>query len=339
MKKILSLSLALLMVLSLCACGAGKSAATEESYISAPAAAAAPYPYEANGLASMSDSYEVAREESSVSGTKAASGASSSDAPAADPDKIIYTSDVTVETTAFEDSIEALTKLIEEKGGYVESSSINSANYSTIWSGGRYNRSANYTIRVPAKAFSELMSSLSSLGNIPSSNVYTENVTAQYYDTQARLNNYKAQEQRLVELLEKANTVSEVIEIENELTEVRYRIESLQTTLNSWDRKVSYSTVYLTLKEVQEYTPEKKISFGKQLASSFEDGIDILKDFLLGLVEILPVLIIVLIIIILLIKLFKKIFSRESVRERKEKKAARKAKKKETAPETSETDK
>ena len=140
------------------------------------------------------------------------------------------------------------------------------------------------------------MSSLSTLGNIPYSYTYTENISAQYYDTQARMENYLAQEKRLNELLEKAENVTEVIEIERELTEVRYKIESLQGTLKNWDRQVSYSTINLNVSEVVEYTPSESRSFGQKLADAFKNGWKVFLDFLLVLAEALPVILFIILI-------------------------------------------
>ena len=150
------------------------------------------------------------------------------------------------------------------------------------------------------------MGALSSLGNVPYSHVYTENVTAEYYDTKARLTTYEAQEKRLLELLDQAETVSDVIEIENELTDVRYRIESLQTSLRGWDRRVNWSTLYLAVNEVKEYTPQEKRSYGSRLKDSVEDGIEELGEFFLDFVEALPILILLLVALIIVILIIKK---------------------------------
>ena len=304
MKKILCLAVALLMIFSLAACGRKSyAAATADAY-------SYPNAYEeGSGLASYKTEMvaeEAPAPEAAMSG--GGNGSADSSAPSANPEKIIYTADVTVESTEFESSLDGLMKLIEEYGAYVESSTVNSATYNTISSGASYTRSAYYTVRVPVKSFDAMMSSLSTLGNIPSSNVYSDNITARYYDTQARLNNYIAKETRLVELLEQAESVSDVIAIENELTETRYMIESLQTTINSWDSQVSYSTIYVSLREVKAYTPAQQASFGKQLINAAEDGFDLLKDFVLWLVEALPVIIIIGLILFGLIKLFRRIF-------------------------------
>ena len=301
MKRFISLILVLFLCLSLCACG---NSAKEESYsTSEPAVAFAPAltgDYAANGA----DYGGFAAAEAALD--METTPKSEEQATGQTGEKIIYSANASVETLAFDDAIKGLEELVQQVNGFIESSSVSGANYDTIASGRRYTRSADYTIRVPSENFEKLMGSLSTLGNVPYSHVYTENVTSQYYDTQARLNNYQAQEHRLVELLDKAETVSDVIEIENELTEVRYRIESLQTSLKNWDRQVAYSTVSLSVNEVREYTPAEKVGFGKQLWNAVCSGFDALLDLILWIAEALPVLLVLGAAVFGLVKLVKK---------------------------------
>ncbi len=302
MKKILSVLLAFVLVFALCACGSAKEAAYEPQVAPAVMLDGA-----AGGFAAANYKAEAMAEEAVAYETDTSASASGSDVPSDNPEKIIYSADATLESTSFDEAVKSVLALIDEYKAYVESSSMNGSNYSSISSGNAGSRSAEYVIRVPAESFEKLMSSLSTIGNVPYSHVYTENVSSQYYDTEARLRTYRAQEDRLLELLDKAETVSDVIEIENELTEVRYRIESLQTTLNGWDRQVSYSTVYLSLREVKEYTPENRIGFGRQIVNALAQGLELLKDFVLGLATALPLLIIVAAVVFGIIKLIKKL--------------------------------
>lgn len=302
MKKILSVLLAFILIFALCACGRAKSAAYEPQ-----AAPAVMLDGAAGGFAAANYKAEAMAEEAVAYETDMSASASGSDVPSDNPEKIIYSADATLESTSFDEAVKSVLALIDEYKAYVESSSMNGSNYSSISSGNAGSRSAEYVIRVPAESFEKLMSSLSTIGNVPYSHVYTENVSSQYYDTEARLRTYRAQEDRLLELLDKAETVSDVIEIENELTEVRYRIESLQTTLNGWDRQVSYSTVYLSLREVKEYTPENRIGFGRQIVNALAQGLELLKDFVLSFATALPLLIIVAAVVFGIIKLIKKL--------------------------------
>jgi hypothetical protein len=97
-------------------------------------------------------------------------------------------------------------------------------------------------------------------------------------------------------MMELAETVEDVILLEDRLTEVRYSIESLQTSLLNWDRQVSFSSVYLDLNEVQVYSPEPQVqpSYGQRLATALKSGLrdfgDFFKELLIWLAAALPTL-------------------------------------------------
>ena len=300
MKKTLSLLLAALLVFALCACGSANTAASAPSaaYDMATTEAAYPEPEEAAEYGG----FAVA------AGTQLETGSGA--APEGSPEKLIYSASATVETTEFDQTVEKLTALVAEYGGFVESSSINGSNYYSQSRGYSSERYASYVIRVPSDRFSTLMSSLSALGNVPYSHTYTENITAQYYDTGARLTAYKTQETRLLEMMEIAETVEDLISIEEKLTELRYKIESLQSTLNNWDRQVSYSSLNLDVQEVIEYTPESRMSYGQELALALTNGLkrtgEFFKDLLLTLVGALPALVILAVVLAILIPVWKK---------------------------------
>ena len=300
MKKTLSLLLAVLLVFALCACGSADSAS------SAPSAA-----YD---MVSTETAYPAEAPEEDYGGFAVAAGTQletgSGAAPEGSPEKLIYSASATVETTEFDQTIEKLSALVEQYGGFVESSSINGSNYYTQSRGYSSERYASYVIRVPSGKFSALMGSLSTLGNVPYSHTYTENITAQYYDTDARLTAYQTQEARLLEMMEAAETVEDLIAIEEKLTELRYQIESLQSTLKNWDRQVAYSTLDLEVQEVIEYTPESRMSYGQELALALTNGLrrtgEFFKDLLLAIVGALPALVILAVVLAILIPVWKK---------------------------------
>ncbi len=349
-KRVSALLLAVLMSLSLCACGYSDNRKQASAPVPAPEAA-----YSYNGYAAEDDyametadydrgyGLSAAAASTAVAGS-AAQNTSESETEPETPDKIIYSSDVTVETTEFDETIGKISSLVEEFGGWIESSSVSGSNYYQKSRGTAATRDASYTLRIPSRRFQELMDSLSGLGNIPYSHIYTENVTAQYYDTEAHLKAYQTQETRLLEMMEIAETVEDVITIEDRLTELRYQIESLQSRLKNWDRRVSYSTVSLTVKEVRVYTPEEKIdpTYGEELLEALKDGLynagQFLKDLLVSLVEVLPVLLILVPVIWLVVWLLKKLVRkiRTGHEARKAAKRAKKAEKAGTAQEQAE---
>ena len=334
MRKLTALVLCLLMALSLCACGSSQSAKSESAYYASPAEAPMPAPAAANGLYAEEAAYDMAYDGDSgfVTGSTAARKESGSETPEENPEKIIYSADATVETTEFDKSIEELNAMLSEAGGFVESSSVNGSNYYDSARGNVSRRTATYTLRIPSARFSGVMESLSRLGNVPYTYMYTENVTAQYYDVQARLKALEAQETRLVEMLEIAETVEDIITIEDKLTDVRYRIDSLQSSLNNWDRRVSYSTLNLTVKEVQVYTPETvvKITYGQRLARAFTNALkntgEFFQDLLVFLVSALPTLAILAVLFFVGRPLLKKWHLKG--KERRARRAAEKAAKK-----------
>lgn len=333
MKKTISLFLAVLLMLSLCACGEsgamrseaksanGVYAASDQAYYAEETA------YEPEAPMDYAE-YEMA--DSGFSPFEAPSPSETKPSAAAEkPSKIIYSANVQVETTDFDGTLGKLDKLVEEYGGWVEASSVNGSNYADRSRGHVSRRSASYTLRIPSERFQDLMGSLSDLGNVPYSHIYTENVSAQYYDVQARLVAYTTQEQRLLEMMEIAETVEDVILLEDRLTEVRYQIESLQSTLNNWDRQVSFSSIYLDISEVQEYSPEPQVqpSYGQRLKTALLEGLhdtgDFFKELLVDLLGALPVLLILaalIVIVVLLVKKFRK--RRRAAREAKASKRA-----------------
>lgn len=320
MKKTIAILFSVLLLLSLCACGASQNSKGDSYYAAAPAEMPAAEP-------------EMAWDEEAAYGGFAVNGSEmktdrldtpEAEKPEVDPEKIIYSADATVETTEFEQTLEKLQALVQQVGGFIESSSINGSNYYSQARGYAGNRSANYTVRIPSARFSELMGSLSTLGNVPYTYTYTENITSRYYDVQARLTAYQTQEQRLLEMMEKAETVSDIIVIEDRLTELRYQIESLQSTLNNWDRQVSYSTVNVNVNEVTVFTPEAKLSYGQRLSLAVRNGLkstgEFFSDFLLWFVEALPALVILAVLIVVVVVIIRK-----SAKKRRAKKEENKA--------------
>lgn len=319
MKKLFSLLLAVVMTLSFCACGSSSdfiADSTADYSYTEPAAApavgmmAAEYESDAGGLAAndaMPDSPD--------------SGGSD-----INPDKIIYSANATVETTEFDETIAGLNELIAQYNGWIEASSVNGSNYYNKSRGNASNRSASYTVRIPSENFQTLMNSLSTLGNIPYTHTYTQNVTAQYYDTQARMKAYETQEAKLLEMMELAKSVEDIIAIEEKLTDVRYMIESLRSSLNNWDRRVNYSTVDITVKEVSAYTPSApvKVSYGERLINSFvnsvKGAVEFFKDLLVFIVSMIPTLVILAVLFFVFRPLFRKLCPKW-----KEKREARKA--------------
>lgn len=237
------------------------------------------------------DSYdEVAQESEGMAGESDGAAAGSS---AAQPKKIVKNARVNLETLQFEQTVDSLARSAEEVGGYVQACELEGESLS---SKGRGNRSASFTLRIPAQELESYLLSLAELGNVLSQSQDSQDITDSYYDTQARLNALQAQETRLLELMDQAENLEQLLQIEESLTQVRYQIESLTAAMKRYDADVAYSTVTIQLWEVEEYQEEKPDTFGARIRDAFrrsgESFLDFSEEILSGLIVILPILLI-----------------------------------------------
>ncbi|MCL1831124.1 MAG: DUF4349 domain-containing protein [Oscillospiraceae bacterium] len=222
--------------------------------------------------------------------------------------KIIYTANMNIQTIEWEDNYPLLLNLIDEFDGYIQNSSV-SGGYTS--QSGYYNaRSAYLSIRIPSANYRDFLNSADSkLSTITSLNEYTDDITAQYVDTQARITTLKAQEQRLLALLENAGDLSDLLEIELKLGDVRYQIESYQSIMNTYNNLLSYSTINIDVHEVSTVVILKD-TFGQRVLAAIDDSLKAVLSFLDGLVIVLiylaPYMIIALIVIVIVRLLTKK---------------------------------
>lgn len=321
--KLLALALAAVLALGLAGCGAKTSySASEASYDSSPAEAPA-----------VSEEAVYGGFANTASGGMLYDGGKSGDTTAAEPadmsEKIIYSADATLETTDFDAALEKVQSLVRELGGFMESTSVSGNYYSRISRGETGRRSASFTIRVPSDKFSTLTGSLSDIGNVPYCNTYMQNVTMEYYDVQSRLEAYRTQEARLLEMLAAAESVDDMLAIQQQLTEVQYEIDSLTGQLRYYDHQVNYSTVTLYVSEVTEYTPEPTIqlTYWQRMTRGFAESLksvgDFFKDLFLWFVTSLPWLVPLAAGIVLAVYLIRR--SVKARPERAAKRAARRA--------------
>ena len=195
-------------------------------------------------------------------------------------EKMIYTAEVYAQTLDYDAAIATLRASLAECGGYIES--YNESNGGSYYSGSYYEgggrRSASYTLRIPCEKFESFLSGLSRDFNVIDQYLYSENVTLQYVDLESRINSLTAQQNRLMELLAEAETLEQVLTIEQQLTETRAEIESLTSSLRVLADRVRYSTITLNINETTTFTPGAKDSFAQRFLRSLGTSWDDLKD-------------------------------------------------------------
>ncbi|MCD8381737.1 MAG: DUF4349 domain-containing protein [Clostridiales bacterium] len=188
--------------------------------------------------------------------------------------KLIYTAWVDVEVLDFDVAVSGLETLVDELGGYCESS------YLSNYGNSRY---ASYTVRVPQEQYRSFLDAWSESDNchLLSREENVDDVGTEYFDLETRLNTLNTKMERLQALLEQAEEMTDIIALESEISDTEYEIEYYTSELNRYDSLINYSTVYLTINEVVTLTENEEESLGARLlqnlrwgAESFIDGLE-----------------------------------------------------------------
>lgn len=260
MKRLFALLMTLMLLLGLCACSSGNSGATSADTAAASSGGAA------NGTGDM----EAGWVEESGQASGEAQGESQTDASIYQDSKLIRRAQLHIQTETFDQAAQALEDLVAQCGGYFESASVEGGNLRNQ----NANRYGDYVIRLPQEQFDSFLGRTGELGYVISQSESSENVSQQYYDTQARLKAQRTKQERLLALLEKADSMETIVALEDALSEVEYEIESLTTSLNQYDSLISFSTINLTLEEVGTITttPGERDSLGQRMAAGVQSS-------------------------------------------------------------------
>lgn len=295
MKKKIAIVLAAMMLFT-AGCGhagsATKAAATADSASYKTSGAT-------NGI--YTESYEYDYEEPAMAeeayDMADTSNTSAPDTPAtqATNRKLIRNISMSVETREFEELVEKIHQRTAFFGGYIEySSTYNGSNYS-----GSRTRNSTMTLRIPAAKMDEFLSEVAEASNVVQRDENVNDVTLNYVDMESHKNALKAQEKRLLEMMDKAETIEDLITLESRLGDIRYQIESMESQLRTYDNQVDYATLRLSITEVEELTPVEEKSDLETMEEGFFRSLknigENIKNFFINLVIDLPYLVISLI--------------------------------------------
>ena len=305
MKKNISvLTMALAMAAMLSACGSfsadeGFNGSTQNSFADSKAMVATEAAAEAAADAGWGSEYGYEAETSDVTG-----GANESQIDTSTVDtsrKLIRTVNMSTETKEFERVTQEIEAKVKSLNGYIES--MNTYNGSTYY--GKSERHADYTIRIPKANLDTFVNQVSEASNVTNKSENVEDVTLTYVDIDSRKKALLVEQDRLLELLEKAESVEDIITIESRLSDIRYQIQSIESQLRTYDNQVDYSTVYLNVQEVIDYTVVEEESvlerMGRGFMESLHDLGDSIVDMAVWFVVNIPYLLVIAVIIFLII--------------------------------------
>ena len=230
---------------------------------------------------------------------------------------------VTVNLTAETDDLDALRSALDEKiaalNGYVEDQSVYNG---SIYDSGRRYRSANLTVRIPADSIDAFLQDVGGLANIVRQNKSIEDVTLSYVATESRLKALETEEARLLELLSQAETMTDLLEIEARLSEVRSELENYASQKRLYDNQIDYATIYIAIEEVQEYTPTEEPSLWERIRDGFKDNLEGvgegLLDVLVWFIVSIPTLVVLAVVVLILVLIVRRIRHRRKAKDEDE---------------------
>ena len=183
--------------------------------------------------------------------------------------KWIITVDMSAETEDLETLLAAVDERIKSMNGYVEDQNIYNG---SAYSNRRY-RNASLTVRIPANDVDKFTQEVSGIANVVRSSKNLEDITLSYTATESRIKALETEEARLLEFMAQAENMSDLLEIEARLTDVRYELERYSSQLRLYDNQVDYATIYLGIEEVQEYTPVEEETLWQRITGGFRSSL------------------------------------------------------------------
>lgn len=256
---------------------ASESVAVSEIKLIAPAKANAPY-----------DDHEIV--DSASAGLTA---------PASQQTKIIKNAHLSFESRNLTESFQTIQKAVQDYKAIIQTDESGKNDYSVY---------RNLTIRIPNQHFDTFIENISKgITHFDRKEISQQDVTEEFIDIQSRMNTKKKLEQRYLQLLSKANKVSEMLEIEKQLAEIREEIEAKEGQLKYMQNKVSLSTISIEMYTNNASESGATVSYGSKIWNAIKEGFNGLSNFMLGVISIWPfILIFVGIFLLIKRRFFKK---------------------------------
>jgi hypothetical protein len=199
--------------------------------------------------------------------------------------KIIRNGKLTIETDSPTDGQQKITTIAESFGGFVITSEFRQA-------GATSSEMVTITVRVPANQFNEALEKFRKTGNrVLNENVTGQDVTEEFLDLEARIKTKKALEAQFLEIMKQAKNVSDALEVQSQIADVRTEIERMEGRKRYLQNQSELSTITIILQTPAPIVTASTNNFGRSIKEAFGDGIDLAANIVLYLIRLVIVLI------------------------------------------------
>ncbi|NVO02193.1 MAG: DUF4349 domain-containing protein [Bacteroidetes bacterium] len=214
------------------------------------------------------------------------------------PQKIIKTADISFEVKNYKDTRTAVMNLTKNLGGYIGNENQMNNNYQI---------ENSMTIRVKSENFDKLVDGiLSQAVKIDNKTINAEDVTSEFVDAEARLKSKKEAEEQFAQILKKANSINDILAVQEQLRAIREEIESYQGKLKYLNDKVNYCTINIKFYEKADYIPTPETGFFYRVSKAFVTGWQGVVAFFIGLIYLWPLILISFLTLYFIMKLAKR---------------------------------
>lgn len=219
--------------------------------------------------------------------------------------KIIERLTFSLQTKEFDTLIQNIETKVKEAGGYIETSSVDGKELEY-----ENNRYAELVIRIPSEKSDEFSTYIAENSTVINKEVNTEDVTLSYVDMESRVSALNTEKASLENLLANAQTISDIITIQDRLTEVIYEMESYESQLRTYDNLIDYTTITIYVDEVERTQIVEEQTIWEEIGTNLVNNVELIGDFFVELFVVvasgLPFLIIIAIVVIVIIVIVKK---------------------------------
>lgn len=196
--------------------------------------------------------------------------------------KIIYNAWVSLNVQDIDVTIKKIQIIAEGFDGYISDMSISKKEVKTGY----------VTIRVPQTNFYLAIEEIEKLGEVKNKNIKSEDVTEKYIDLKTRLENAQREEKILLDFLNKAINVKDMLEIEKELSRIREQIEYYTGQLKYLESRVEYSTITIELSEPRPPVPLPEVDWDATIKTGLRYLLTIIQGLIILIFIIIPFIVI-----------------------------------------------